>query len=217
MCPQQQIKSKSNAAFGNDVSELSLSNTSRRQSRRSSPGILKRSSTMDESTLSNTLRRSTGSMGSTRRMPVSFDIVEIHEHAMIHDKSRAGPALTIDWAPMNTEVTTVQEFDCNKCHKKNVRAYNPAERASILMKAGYKLEDLCFHELAEDIKKEVQKANRRNKTPKRHMSSPSSISTSTTSTSNTKNKTMYSMVKKAAKKLVVNPSHPSMPLNSCRC
>ena len=133
-----------------DLSDYSLSSigpTERRASRRRSSTSIMKAATLDESL------HSTGGTAKRRssscRMPVSFDIVEIREHAIILDESRNGPALTIDWKAINTGVTTVQELEITREIRK-VRLLPLAERVAILVRAGYSVESLCDH-FAENV------------------------------------------------------------------
>lgn len=210
-----------------DMSDMSLSsaNPIRRFSRRrnsSGSGIM-RTSTLDESIHS---VGTAGRRSSSCRMPVSFDIVEIRDHAIILDESRNGPALTIDWKAIRTEVTTVQEFDCTREVRK-VRLLPLAERVAILMRAGYSKENLCDHfagcvESAAAAKKEPhpkkqQRLQQQQK--KKSVVSPSKPLVSPSKAQQQQppsQRTMYSKMRKAAKKIKKTVSSSSLGRDEAR-
>jgi len=81
---------------------------------------------------------------------VSFDSTEIREYPMLLDTSRHedGMAMfTIGWDILESNVMTVQDFDrLRKLSTKSIdhqaQKYHPSVRAGILLRAGYKLQDL---------------------------------------------------------------------------
>lgn len=166
----------------------------RRMSRRRSSNSIMKTVTLDESisSLGTASRRN-----SSCRMPVSFDIVEIHEHPMILDESRNGPALTIDWKSTNTEVTTVQEFDCTKPADSKMRLLSTIDRVALLVRAGYSKDDLCDH-FAEDHESKTSKL--KDSYPKQPQQPQPPKVTSGQEQAPPPQKTVYYKMKSAAKK-----------------
>ena len=77
----------------------------------------------------------------------SFDLVEIREHQIIMDKPISSEGLlaplTISWHAVSTDITTVQEFELTRISRQ-ARSLDTAERISLLICAGYKLEQICL-------------------------------------------------------------------------
>ena len=195
----------SSTEIWDDLSDMSLSCPPR--SRRRSSGSIMKTATLDESlhSIGASSRR-----GSSCRMPVSFDLVEIREHPIILDESRNGPALTIDWNPFNTEITTVQEFDCTREIRK-VRLLPLAERVAILMRAGYSKTNLCEH-FAENVestaaKKEAHPKKRVQQRQQQPATKPQNLDQALSQRS-----IYFKRVKKAAKRLTRQMSNSSVTL-----
>ena len=132
---------------------------------------------------------------------LSFDTVEIRQHRILLDRPPATAAscdcipaaLTMSWKTMATEVTTVQDYECNRQWKATPRRLTTQERITKLMEAGYKLEHI-----------------RRCQQPCKHTTSPHygherDGKTSKAETA-AKSGTFLSLMKKATKKMVATDS-----------
>lgn len=155
-----------------------------------SKGILKQR-TMEES-LSESSRR--------RRSPkrsCSFDVVEIREHEIILDTSDdILAALTVSWKSVSTEITTVIDFEIERCPRRGkVRSLEREERISLLLRAGYKLDDICIA-----------------KSPKSPTKSKTKSSKSKSSRSEKTTKTVLKRMRTAAKKMVKHNDSACMAL-----
>jgi len=128
------------------------SNTSLSSSSASLQGIMKQR-TLKES-ISSTRLRNGSTPGSSRprvKRNISFDTVEIHQHGRVLDRPSKSSssdhlpaALTISWKSFDTEVTTVQDYECTRPSRMSgPRKLNTRERVDRLVKAGHSLEDIC--------------------------------------------------------------------------
>ena len=90
----------------------------------------------------------------TVRRTVSFDITETRTYPRVLDDSQHGPALSIGWEPVSTDVTTVQDFYLEHAisSRGEMQPLRPEERIDILVKAGYKKKDLIQHMMPAPMK-----------------------------------------------------------------
>ena len=120
-------------------------NSSRRMPRMARPptGIL-RTKSLDES-LSGSSRDEQSSPRIRRN--VSFDTTEIRTYPRLLDKSQDGPALSIGWKPVETEITTVQEryFERSYNTRGEIRPLRVEQRIDILLDAGYSKKEIIRH------------------------------------------------------------------------
>ena len=113
---------------------------------------------MKQRTLNESLAASSSSTMDGSRKPrvmrsLSFDLVEIRYHRLMPDRpdanvspdNRVPVALTLSWKSAESEVMTVQEFECNRPRRGSKRPtpLNAQERVAKLMHAGYNLEEIC--------------------------------------------------------------------------
>lgn len=91
------------------------------------------------------------------RRNVSFDTTEIRSYPRVMDKSQEGPALSIGWKPVDTEVTTVQERYFERCtaSRGEIRPLRVEQRIDVLLEAGYSKKEIIRHLTGE---KAIQKA-----------------------------------------------------------
>jgi hypothetical protein len=83
------------------------------------------------------------------RRNVSFDTTEIRSYPRVFDKSQEGPALSIGWKPLSTEVTTVMERELERTSRRGeVRPLKLEQRVDILLNAGYQKKEIINHLLA---------------------------------------------------------------------
>jgi hypothetical protein len=124
-------------------------------------GILKRR-TMEESLQVRFVPRL-----STRKK-CFFDLVEVREHEIILDKPLSSDdimaALTVAWNPVSKQISTVHDFELERSdgrRGKNVRSLPTEERISLLIRAGFQLEDICLARVPDS----PNKSKTRNATP----------------------------------------------------